>query len=1485
MVDTHWPTRSQRAPSEHDFGRWFARLFCVLFALVGAIPLTGGVVLRAEPVQKWAARETARILREELGVSARFNVEFELVPLRLAVTNLMVPSTDGGTPALSTRLAAVSPRLFSLLAGRIDVGDIELEDSAVRLVIQGGEIKNVAYRFPTLSGRRKPLTRAPFRSLAVTAGRVDLTIDNVHVATGDIDIDALAEPNLAFDVSLRMAGATVDTAHATSAPGSSGAHEDVLCALELRSFLSPRDISIKRLSLSGAVDLDAAAGTRPSCSSPGDGRLLLRASQFEVTKLDAQGGQRLPHFAGKLTARVPAGLANRFPLRMPVRGWASFSGTVRYDGTTRLPELRGDVSGERLGMGKYQFAEKFQGDLRVALDAIEVDALEAGYGNGTAWIEKLRVEPFSAKSPIHIGAVRSRGVNFPGLMRDVGVAPNTIVEWDFGELLVSGVSGTLSPFYIDARVLAHTKDFAVYNRAWHDPTKRRMIGVKAATVDGRVRAHTKALEFYETTATFGKSSMPVELVSIGWKSDLVVRLGQGAVLDLEDVSPVVNVPLAGTAKINVDLAGPGKHPVLKGDLAVTGLSIGGFEAGDLTESHLHFEPLRVDITGAQGKKGDMAYALPSARLEFGGPATLEFSALVESSPFVVARFFEIFHFDRDPRFTGISGEGRTKARVRYVLGGPEDTCQSGKLVVEGNTALSRAAVFSESLTGVEGDFRFEWFDMVAGSRGMRLDVPSITLAKGSGTMFGSARLSAGGALRGDFVGSRIPVSRIDMLGSLGKAVDGFVTGNVRVSGNVEALAFEASADVSELRVGSRRLRPSHLDVRLDPAATELRSSGKKSVCGHIVPPEFDPNQYEKDESDGNFHVSGQLFGGQVEVRDVSISSQKNRVVRGSVDLARLDVGAMLAAVGADGLGSPGFGQAGSGQGTTNGHLSGRLDIGSFETSRPFASNLSLELTELELAAGGLRLALSSEAPASTTPAAGKETRRPRLAIAGGKMTASSLALEVTTPGGQRGIVDASGSLHADRKLEADITLRETNLSVLAPALSGVDKADGRLSAHFSARGTWPSPSLRGAIEVHEGKLLLAGLATPVTDLELEVAATEKGLGVSRGTAHWGGGSLTLRGHAPLQGARLGDATLHLEARGVTLPMAKNVRVAFDSDLTLQVPEPGRNTERLPRLSGRVDLGTATYQTPMNVTADITTLTSRGKKSEVKIYDPKDDALEVDVLVTGRKPLVIQNDLMEASLILDPQGLRVTGTNQRLGAVGSVEFPAGGHIHLRNHDFEIQRGLVRFNDPTRLRPEVDLTAATEFRRYGSGSSSSAVANTSTTTTSGAPVSGNWRILLHAYGEPEDLQVDLSSDPPLAQDDIFLLLAVGLTRTELSQSRSTGLGSSVALEALGSLSGAESAVTRAVQIDEFRFGSTYSSRSGRTEPTVTIGKRLSERIRATITTSLSDTNEVRSNVEYRATGNLSVEGSYDNAQSSGSTTVGNVGGDVRWRLEFE
>ncbi|HEY4105127.1 MAG TPA: translocation/assembly module TamB domain-containing protein, partial [Polyangiaceae bacterium] len=256
-----------------------------------------------------------------------------------------------------------------------------------------------------------------------------------------------------------------------------------------------------------------------------------------------------------------------------------------------------------------------------------------------------------------------------------------------------------------------------------------------------------------------------------------------------------------------------------------------------------------------------------------------------------------------------------------------------------------------------------------------------------------------------------------------------------------------------------------------------------------------------------------------------------------------------------------------------------------------------------------------------------------------------------------------------------------------------------------------------------------------------------------------------------------------------------------------------------------------------------------------------------------------------------EGLLLSGTNGRFGLRGAVTLRPRGKIFLRRSEFEVTQGRVRFDDLTRIAPEVDVTAVTEYRRYqtntaaSTGPTTAAPAGTSGST---APTSqgGRWRIQLHAHGDADNLKVDLTSDPALAQDDIFLLLTVGLTRAELDQAQSASVGESVALEALGSLSGADRAVTDAVPlIDEFRFGSAYSSVTGRTEPTVTIGKRLTRRIRANVTSGIADSREVSSNVEWQLSPRVSVEGSYDNVNDISSSALGNLGADVRWRLEFQ
>lgn len=86
---------------QRDLGRWFARALCVLFAVIGLLPVLAGALTRWGPVREWAAIETTRLLNEQLGLHANYQVRISLWPLGLELRDVTLFSSDGGAPALS----------------------------------------------------------------------------------------------------------------------------------------------------------------------------------------------------------------------------------------------------------------------------------------------------------------------------------------------------------------------------------------------------------------------------------------------------------------------------------------------------------------------------------------------------------------------------------------------------------------------------------------------------------------------------------------------------------------------------------------------------------------------------------------------------------------------------------------------------------------------------------------------------------------------------------------------------------------------------------------------------------------------------------------------------------------------------------------------------------------------------------------------------------------------------------------------------------------------------------------------------------------------------------------------------------------------------------------------------------------------------------------------------------------------------------------
>jgi translocation and assembly module TamB len=440
----------------------------------------------------------------------------------------------------------------------------------------------------------------------------------------------------------------------------------------------------------------------------------------------------------------------------------------------------------------------------------------------------------------------------------------------------------------------------------------------------------------------------------------------------------------------------------------------------------------------------------------------------------------------------------------------------------------------------------------------------------------------------------------------------------------------------------------------------------------------------------------------------------------------------------------------------------------------------------------------------------------------------------------------------------------------------------RGEVHFKGPVAAPTPS--GKITLTQGMYQKRRDQLSITDANAEIGFARGNVELRSLSARVGGGEIAAKGSVPLLGLGFGDFRGVATIRDLSIPALDGIAATIDADIDA-VWAKEEDKYLLPKLTGEVRLTRFKYTRAVTMNADIATLTRRGRRTEFESYDPSKDVVELDLMVSADKPLTIANSLIETPVRIEPPGLQLTGTNQRFGLRGRLELPPGGRIQLRRNEFEVQRGEIRFTDATAIVPEVDVSAVTEYQRYSSSGLAQTAPNAGGDSARLGAAAGQWRIFMRAHGDAENLKIDLTSQPKLSQDDIFFLLTVGLTRAELDQAQAAGVGQSVALEALGSLTGADQALTEALPvIDEFRFGSAYSSRTGRTEPTITVGKRLTDRIRAYVTGGVNSSQEVRSNVQWQLSPSVSVEGSYDNVNNISSAGIGNLGADIRWRLEF-
>jgi translocation and assembly module TamB len=1148
-------------------------------------------------------------------------------------------------------------------------------------------------------------------------------------------------------------------------------------------------------------------------------------------------------YHGEAELRVKLARLNSWPMPVelpPLDGELQLKAALAGDGD--LP--RGDVhvTLTRATLDQYGFGETVNLDVSLDKTKLQFTGAAQVIRNGGR-VELAGGLDLTEHLPLNV-RLKVVDVSFAKLMEQLGVSPNAIVGWTLAGNIE--LKGTLSPLNLTGPLHMPTRDFRVTRDAWHVSPNRNIIAVASATLAGGVTVKDKGILLQNIDVTLRNSRLRVPEVLLGFENEMYVR-ASGAPLDLRDVTPLVDFPLGGVGTFDVHVDGTFQDPKVGGKLAFNDFSFNTDPFGNVESEFLlvnDLEAVRFPLMSA--KKNNSRYTAKDFTIDFSNGRTL-ITAGMHFDRFAMQDFYHVFHYEQDERYLPYQAIVSGESQVRYSLGFPGDSPR-GTLKVDMDLGLREVELSGFAFASGKFDGRFTWFDHQQGYKGAELLVERFALHKADTTLHISGKMAREGKLDMVAVADRISVRDTEGLAERLPDLSGSYSATGTIKGTAAVPLAEFELATSELRFAGQAIGDARAYVRLtgkqDPWIQEALTWPEHeppagTICPHAreglargVWPEDPPLRTSEGlipalDAPMAYLVCGEGFGERVAF-DLAIGRTSSYPLRGQMRFDKFQFGKFI----------PSQRKEAAATGSLTGLV--RLTGGAMMTPTTLEGDLAIDAVKF----GQLGVTLQNQGPIRAQFAKGEFTLEPatligpstRIEVAGGASLTGGLAFEL------------NGNL---------------DLSILPSFTPLLKTASGRLSAQVKLSGQIAQPSVFGQARLEAGKLRFASMPFPIEGLDGTATFSEQRVLFERVNAQLLGGNVQLSGLATLQGRSIDSVRVELSGQHVAFSPRDDVELVVGGNGAVS----WHRGDRLPKLTGTLRLDRALYKRPITMGRTLREMT-KVARADVDSYNPEADMLAVDLRVVQSEPMRVENNLIDAEMSIDDSkdAFRLVGTDQRFGVLGRMSIRRGT-VRLRNTAFAIRQGEITFDNATRVEPSFDVHADTEVRH-----------NTSTGQV-------NWQIGVHAWGTPDSFRFALNSTPYLSEDDIALLLAVGVTQTELAQLRSDVTGTA-ALEALATVTGVDKEVQRALPaIDEVRIASEYSQRSQRTEPQLHLGKRIADRVRLDAATGLSESRDFSTGVEYQISDKTSVGAAYNNQTTTSASQLGDVGVDLKWRLEFD
>ncbi len=451
------------------------------------------------------------------------------------------------------------------------------------------------------------------------------------------------------------------------------------------------------------------------------------------------------------------------------------------------------------------------------------------------------------------------------------------------------------------------------------------------------------------------------------------------------------------------------------------------------------------------------------------------------------------------------------------------------------------------------------------------------------------------------------------------------------------------------------------------------------------------------------------------------------------------------------------------------------------------------------------------------------------------------ALELSAHG-SRVSVAGEGRLPADLALEVrgegDLVLLEV---IGRPFYSS--RGQFGIAAHVghSQAGGW---TLRGHAELRNAALDL-GLPVAFTDTSGNFTLLGSRVVVDSLTGKAGGGDFSVLGRVHLNRGPALAWTLREVA--FTVPEWLEERASGKGQL--------QGTWQVMTVSGDIEVLSALYDKRLELTALLPWF--KEQIAPAPRRGPAATEVRLDLRIHAPDGLFVDNNFAKAEMAAD---LRLIGTADNPRLSGTVEI-LNGEVTVGARVFTITGGSAVFQDPERINPVLNLNAESQI----------------------STPEAEYTVRVAVSGTADSPRVQFSSDDPsLSQNEVLSLVTLGKTTREAQrESGGVSVGDVLSLlphEYTGDVS---QQVRTLFRVDRFEVDPAYVRTTGAIEPRVTIGKDITDRIRALASSSFGVDARNTMQLEYRITGRISLLGTWESATQS---QAGAFAGDIKFRYEF-